>query len=233
LAFDASNGARHVLPADQLPTAGFMGRRKYLKRDMLSHMVLRINSGNLAHLHVPTPLVYRLASLCRRWAPDLQVFIAQVLECSGHLDHFLTQPSALDHHTGPHGLLECAITAAEQAMRPGHKAAQWQPLPRRVDELQQVCAAVAFLFDLGKVYDTRVGADMPRAIDGPPSPISDLQRCWRASWELLAHRHPVLAAWCDQLARETPDPIATVYAARSLTRNAVVAAWRARSTLTD
>ena len=39
-------------------------------------------------------------------------------------------------------------------------------------------------------------------------------------------RHPILAAWFDQLGRETPDPIHSVLSARALVRNAVTASWR-------
>jgi hypothetical protein len=229
LTFDSTNSSRSVVPADQLPTSGFMGRRKYLRRDLLSDVVARMNSGNLAHLQVPTALVYRLACLCKRWAPDLQVFIAQVIEGSGHLDHFLTQPAATDHHAGRHGLLEAAITAAELAMNADHDPRSFQPLPFRVDELQQVCAAAAFLFDIGKVLETRIGPDLPRAEGDDLAPYSDLPRCWRSSWEPLRNRHPVLAAWFDQLGRETSDPIAAVRAGRRLVRNAVSASWRAVS----
>jgi len=228
LAFDSPNSSRHVLPADQLPTSGFMGRRKYLKRDLLSDVVNRMNSGNLSHLQVPTTLVYRLACLCKRWAPDLQVFIAQVLESSGHLDHFLTQPAATDHHTGRHGLFEAAILAAELAMDADHDPRTLKPLPFYVDELQQVCSAAAFLFDIGKVMDGRLGADLPRDEAETLVPYLDLPRAWRSSWEPLANRHPILAAWFDQLGRETPDPIHSVRSARSLVRNAVTAAWRQR-----
>jgi len=226
LAFDSPNSSRNMLPADQLPTSGFMGRRKYLKRDLLSDVVNRMNSGNLAHLQVPTTLVYRLACLCKRWAPDLQVFIAQVLESSGHLDHFLTQPAATDHHIGRHGLFEAALTAAELAMDADHDPRTLKPLPFYVDELQQVCSAAAFLFDIGKVMDGRVSADLPRDDGSTLAPYSDLPRCWRSSWEPLVNRHPILAAWFDQLGRETPDPIHSVRSARALVRNAVTASWR-------
>ena len=231
MTFDSSKTFRNVLPADQLPTSGFMGRRKYLKRDLLSDVVARMNSGNLSHLQVPTSLVYRMACLCKRWAPDLQVFIAQVIEGSGHLDHFLTQPAAADHHTGRFGLLEASITAAELAMDADHDARTMQPLPFRVDELQQVCAAAAFLFDIGKVLQTHLLPDAPRDVDGSLSPFADLPRCWRSSWEPLANRHPILAAWFDQLGRETPDPIASVRTGRNLVRNAVTASWRTPSVL--
>ena len=231
MTFDSSNSSRNVLPADQLPTSGFMGRRKYLKRDLLSDVVMRMNAGNLSHLQVPTSLVYRLACLCKRWAPDLQVFIAQVIEGSGHLDHFLTQPAAADHHQGRFGLLEASITAAELAMDADHDARTLQPLPFRVDELQQVCSAAAFLFDIGKVLQTHLTPDAPRDTAGSLAPYADLPRCWRSSWEPLANRHPILAAWFDQLGRETPDPIASVRTGRSLVRNAVTASWRTASSL--
>lgn len=227
----SNNSSRNVLPADQLPTSGFMGRRKYLKRDLLSDVVMRMNAGNLSHLQIPTSLVYRLACLCKRWAPDLQVFIAQVLEGTGHLDHFLTQAAAADHHAGRFGLLEASIAAAELAMDAGHDARTFQPLPLRVDELQQVCSAAAFLFDIGKVLQTNITPDMPREAEGTLAPYADLPRCWRSSWEPLAHRHPILAAWFDQLGREMPDPIASVRTGRSLVRNAVTASWRTRSSL--
>jgi hypothetical protein len=223
--FDSSNRSRNVFPADQLPVSGFMGRRKYLKRDLLSDMVLRLNSGNLAHLEVPTLLLYRLSCLCKRWAPDLQVFIAQVLDGTGHLDNFLTQAAALDHHQGRFGLLEASIRAAELAMNPHHNAATLAPLPNKVDELQQVCSASAFLFDIGKVFQPNVKPDAPRELESSLAPYSDLPRCWRASWDVLFNRHPILAAWFDQLTRETPDPIASVRAARSLIRNAVISSW--------
>jgi hypothetical protein len=231
--FDSSNRSRNVFPADQLPISGFMGRRKYLKRDLLADMVMRMNAGNLAHLQIPTMLVYRLSSLCKRWAPDLQVFISQVLEGTGHLDHFLTQPAAVDHHWGRFGLLQTSIAAAELAINPYHKAQTLAPLPFKVDELQQVCSATAFLFDIGKVMQPNLGLDGPRELALSVSPYSDLPRSWRASWETLANRHPILAAWFDQLARETPDPIASVRAARSLVRNAVVAAWHQPTSFTD
>lgn len=228
--FESSN-ARNVLPADQLPTSGFMGRRKYLRRDLLSDLVVRMNAGNLSHLQVPTALVYRLACLCKRWAPDLQVFIAQVIEGSGHLDHFLTQPAAADHHNSRFGLLEASITAAELAMNASHDARSLQPLPFRVDELQQVCAAAAFLFDIGKVLQTQLPPDAPRDAGVSLAPFADLTRCWRSSWEPLANRHPILAAWFDQLGRETPDPISSVRTGRTLVRNAVRASWRTPSIL--
>jgi hypothetical protein len=223
--FDSSNRSRNVCPADQLPTSGFMGRRKYLKRDLLSDLVSRLHSGNLAHLQVPPMLLYRLSCLCKRWAPDLQVFMAQVLESTGHLDYFFTQAAALDHHTERFGLLRTSISAAELAMNPRHRAALLEPLPTRVDELQQVCAAVAFLFDMGKVMQPGLLVDSPRELETSLAPYTDLQRCWRSSWEALSIRHPILAAWFDQLGRQTPDPIASVRAARSLVRNAVVSAW--------
>ena len=48
----------------------------------------------------------------------------------------------------------------------------------------------------------------------------------RWQWPRDGHAHPVLAAWFDQLGRETPDPIHSVRSARALVRNAVTAAWR-------
>jgi hypothetical protein len=224
--FDSSSSSRSaLLPADQLPISGFMGRRKYLKRDLLADLVGRINSGNLEHLQVPAMLVYRLSCLCKRWAPDLQAFIAHILESSGHLDHFLTQPAALDHHQNKFGLLESSITAAELAINPGHQASSFEPLPFKVDELQQVCSATAFLFDIGKVFQSQLTADTPRELEFSLNPYADLPRCWRASWEPLSQRHPILAAWFDQLARSVPDPIASVRAGRGLVHNAVMASW--------
>ncbi len=223
--FDSSNRSRNVFPADQLPVSGFMGRRKYLKRDLLSDVVLRINSGNLDHLQIPTLLVYRLSCLCKRWAPDLQVFIAQVLDGTGHIDNFLTQAAALDHHQNRFGLLQASITAAELAMNPNHNTATLTPLPVKVDELQQVCAAAAFLFDIGKVFQPNLDADAPRELELSLAPYADLPRCWRPSWSMLFNRHPILATWFDQLVRETPDPIASVRTARSLIRNAVISSW--------
>jgi hypothetical protein len=221
---DSTHHSRRSMPAAQLPTKGFMGRGRYA-RDLLTDLVSRINSGNLAHLKVPSALVYRWAVLCSRWSPDLQMFVAQVLERTSNIDHFLTQPAALDHHHHTHGLLEAAITAAELALNADHDNRSFQPLPRKIDELQQVCSAVAFLFDIGKVFDSNVGKDKPRATRGALLPYSDLSRCWRTSWDALAQRNALLAEWVYQIARETADPSAAVRAARSLTHHAVKAAW--------
>ncbi len=221
---DSTHHSRRSLPAAQLPTKGFMGRGRYA-RDLLTDLIGRINSGNLAHLNVPSGLVYRWAVLCSRWSPDLQMFVAQVLERTHNIDHFLTQPAASDHHNHPHGLLEASITAAELALNADHHVSSFEPLPRKVDELQQVCSAVAFLFDIGKVFDARTGKDKPRATRQALAPYADLSRCWRTSWESLAQRNGLLSEWVYQIARETADPSAAVRAARNLTHQAVKAAW--------
>lgn len=212
------------MPADQLPTKNFMGRGRYA-RDLLTDLIARVNGGNLAHLNVPATLVYRWAALCRRWSPDLQMFVAQSLERTYNVDHFLTQPAALDHHHHTHGLLESAITAAELALNADHRTGSFQPLPNRVDDLQQVCSAVAFLFDLGKAYDARVVKDRARASRQTLAPYTDLSRCWRTSWESLSKRNTLLAEWVYQIARDTADPSAAVRAARALTHQAVKASW--------
>lgn len=221
---DSTDRFRRSLPAAQLPTKGFMGRGRYA-RDLLTDLISRVNAGNLAHLRVPSPLVYRWAVLCSRWSPDLQMFVAQALERTHNLDHFLTQPAASDHHNHPHGLLEASITAAELALDADHDSHAFEPLPRRVDELQQVCSAVAFLFDMGKVYTARTGKDRPRATRPALVPYADLSRCWRTSWDSLAQRNPLLAEWIYQISRETADPSAAVMSARSVTHHAVKAAW--------
>ncbi len=222
---DSTHHSRRSMPADQLPTRNFMGRGRYA-RDLLTDLISRVNSGSLAHLNVPAALVYRWAVLCKRWSPDLQMFVAQALERTYNVDHFLTQPAALDHHTHTHGLLEASLTAAELALNAEHAAGSYEPLPGRVDDLQQVCSAVAFLFDLGKVFDSQLSKDKPRAKRAALTPYSDLPRCWRTSWDSLAKRNALLAEWVYQIARETADPSAAVRAARSLTHQAVKASWR-------
>src|SRR6185295_14729285 len=147
---DSIDRSWRALPAVRLPLSGFMEERGQGVDNLLATLVRRITGGNLAYLGVPADLVYRLACLCSRWSPDLQEFIAQVLERSGNLDHFLTQPAAADHHGEMYGLLEASVTAAEFAMNADHDARSRKPLPVEVSELQQVCAAAAFLFDLGK-----------------------------------------------------------------------------------
>ena len=220
-----------ALPAVRLPLSGFLEERGQGGDNLLSTLIRRMNSGNLAYLGVPSDLVYRLACLCGRWSPDLQEFIAQVLERTGNLDHFLTQPAATDHHGGIYGLLESSVTAAEFAMNADHDARSRKPLPPEISELQQVCAAVAFLFDLGKVYSEHAGQDLPRSTRRQLHPHSDLSRCWRSSWTTLARRNPILAAWLDQVASRRSGATAAVRAARSLTHNAVRASWRSASQL--
>jgi len=221
------------MPAELLPVSGFIVPPAKAAEDFPLHdLILRINAGSLSYLRVPSTLVYRWGSLCRRWAPDLQVFVAQALRHTGNLDHFLVQPAAVDHHSGSYGLLETSIAAAELAMDAGHEPNSFRPLPAQVDELQQVCAAAAFLFDLGKVFDPTVADDSPRATRVVLTPYADLSRCWRSSWKALYARNPVIAAWLYHLARAKPSRAAAVRAARSLTHNAVKAAWRTPSSAT-
>ena len=225
---------RGVMPAQLLPVSDFIAppRPHRTSEDHeLIELIMRINAGSLAYLRVPASLIYRLAGLCRRWSPDLQTFVAQALRHTGNVDNFLVQPAAADHHTGPHGLLETCITAAELVLDPRHDAHTLQPLPDEIDDMEQVCSVAAFLFDLGKVYQAVPGGDLPRTVGATLRPHSDLSRCWRSSWKALAHRNPVLAAWLHHLGRAAPSKAAPVEIARRLTRNAVKAAWRSPSTL--
>ena len=226
--------SRGVMPAQLLPISDFIAPpRPHRTTDdhELIELIMRINAGSLAYLRVPASLVYRLAGLCRRWSPDLQTFVAQALRHTGHVDNFLVQPAAADHHAAPHGLLEASITAAEFVIDPQHDARTLEPLPSDIDDMEQVCSVAAFLFDLGKVYDAVPGVDLPRSKTATLRPHTDLSRCWRSSWKALAHRNPVIAAWLHHLGRTAPSKAAPVEIARRLTRNAVKAAWGAPSTL--
>jgi len=223
--------SRGVMPAQLLPVSGFLVPPPKAQEDhALQELIMRINGGSLAYLRVPTSLVYRWAALCGRWAPDLQVFVAQALRHTGNLDNFLVQPAALDHHTGHHGLLECSIAAAELALNPQHDGAGLQPLPSEIDELEQVCSVAAFLFDLGKVFDPLPAEDTRRGAKPVLTPYTDLSRCWRSSWKALAGRNTVLAAWMYHVGRDTGSKAVAVEIARRLTHNAVKAAWRLPST---
>jgi len=220
------------MPAQLLPVSGFVVSSTKLPEDhALQELIMRVNAGSLAYLRVPASLVYRWAGLCRRWSPDIRTFVSQVLRHTGNLDNFLVQPAALDHHHGPHGLLEASITAAELVMSPRHDPRCLQPLPAEVDDIEQVCSAAAFLFDIGKVFDPMPSADTPRADEPSLLPHSDLSRCWRSSWKALVNRNPVVASWMHHLGRATPSNAVAVEMARRLTRNAVKAAWREQSSL--
>lgn len=221
-----------VIPAELLPVSGFIPRRRASEEDNPLHeLILRVNAGNLSYLGVPSSLVYRWACLCGRWAPDLQTFIAQVLRHTGNLDHFLVQPAALDHHSGDHGLLETSITAAEFAMSVDHDAKSLQPLPPQVDELHQVCSAMAFLFDIGKVFHPTLRADAPRGERPTLAPFADLSRCWRSDWKALYGRNPVLAGWMHHLGRHDRGRATPVRVTRSLAHNAIRAAWNTPSSI--
>ncbi len=100
-----------------------------------------------------------------------------------------------------------------------------EPLPRRIPELQQVCAATAFLFDLGKLYKPQLEADGVRSLETELRPYADLTRCWRPSWEHMARRNPALAGWLYQLACDAPAPIRAVASSRRLVRYAVISSW--------
>ena len=220
------------MPAELLPVSGFVvAPTKVADDNALQDLIMRINGGSLAYLRVPASLVYRWAGLCGRWAPDLRTFVAQVLRHTGNLDNFLVQAAAVDHHSGPHGLLEASIAAAELVLSPRHDPASLQPLPSEVDDLEQVCSAAAFLFDIGKVFDPLPSEDGLRADDPVLTPYSDLSRCWRSSWKALSGRNPVLAAWMFHVGRDAPSKVISVEIARRLTHNAVKAAWRTASTL--
>jgi hypothetical protein len=220
------------MPAELLPISGFIvPPAKGTDDHALQDLIMRVNAGSLAYLRVPAGLVYRWAALCRRWSPDLQTFVAQALRHTGNLDNFLVQPAALDHHGGAHGLLEACITAAELAMNPCHVPGSFEPLPPLLDELEQVCSAVAFLFDIGKVFDPHPSDDTLRSDNPVLSPYSDLSRCWRSSWKSLAGRNPVLAAWMYHVGRAAPSRAMPVEIARRLTHNAVRAAWRSRGSI--
>ncbi|HEV7913102.1 MAG TPA: hypothetical protein VGP22_05010, partial [Albitalea sp.] len=225
--------SRSVMPAEPLPLSGFMvAPGKRMPDDhVLQELIMRINAGSLAYLRVPSSLVYRWAGLCGRWSPDLQTFVAQVLRHTGNLDNFLVQAAAVDHHHGPHGLLEASITAAELVLNPRHNPRSLQPLPTDVDDIEQVCSAAAFVFDIGKVFDPLPSQDAPRGRHSVLRPYSDLSRCWRSSWKALANRNPVLAAWMYHVGRAAPSKASTVETARRLTRNAVKASWKVQSTL--
>lgn len=226
--------SRSLMPAQLLPISDFIAppRAKHARDEQeLPELIMRINAGSLAYLRVPASLVYRLAGLSRRWSPDLQTFVAQALRHTGNVDNFLVQAAAVDHHAGPHGLLETSIAAAELVLDPRHDARNLQPLPDDIDDMEQVCSVAAFLFDLGKVYESLPGADLRRSGAATLRPYSDLSRCWRSSWKALANRNPVLAAWLHYLGRPAASKAAPVEIARRLTRNAVKAAWRTPSTL--
>lgn len=228
-AYDLSRG---VMPAELLPLCGFIAPPKKGQDDQaLQELIMRVNAGSLAYLRVPPALVYRWAALCGRWAPDLQTFVAQALRHTGNLDNFLVQPAAVDHHSGPYGLLEASITAAELAMNPCHLPGSFEPLPLVLDELEQLCSAVAFVFDLGKVFDPMPSDDSLRAYEPMLAPYADLSRCWRSSWKALAGRNPVLAAWMHHVGRDGPSRSEPVEIARRLVHNAVKASWRASSCL--
>ena len=225
--------SRGVMPAELLPISGFITPPPKGGDDhALQELIMRVNAGSLAYLRVPSSLVYRWAALCGRWSPDLQTFVAQALRHTGNLDNFLVQPAAVDHHNGAYGLLESSITAAELAMNPCHEPGSFEPLPPRIDELEQVCSAAAFLFDLGKVFDPYPSADLLRSHEPNLAPYSDLARCWRSSWKALAGRNPVLAAWMFHVGRAVPSRAMPVEIARRLTHNAVKAAWRTPTALT-
>jgi len=197
----------------------------------LEELIMRVNAGSLAYLRVPSSLVYRWAGLCSRWSPDLRTFVAQVLRHTGNLDNFLVQPAATDHHRGAHGLLEASIAAAELVMDPQHDARSLQPLPYEIDDVEQVCSAAAFLFDIGKVFDPMPLEDELRTYGGSLTPYSDLSRCWRSSWKALVNRNPVVAAWMHHLGRAAPSKAPMVEIARQLTRNAVKASWGLNTTV--
>jgi hypothetical protein len=220
------------MPAEMLPISGFIVAPKKGQEDhSLQELVMRVNAGSLAYLHVPSPLVYRWAALCGRWAPDLQTFVAQALRHTGNVDNFLVQAAAVDHHSGAYGLLEASITAAELAMNPCHVPGSFEPLPPQLDELEQLCSVAAFLFDLGKVFDPMPSDDTLRTFDPVLTPYADLSRCWRSSWKALGGRNPVLAAWLYHVGRDTISRCETVEIARRLVHNAVKAAWRTPSSL--
>ena len=224
--------SRGVMPAELLPVSGFIVPPKKGQDDhALQELIMRINAGSLAYLHVPSSLVYRWAALCGRWAPDLQTFVAQALRHTGNLDNFLVQPAAVDHHSGAYGLLEASITAAELAMNPCHLPGSFEPLPPLLDELEQLCSAAAFLFDLGKVFDPMPCDDSLRVDETVLTPYSDLSRCWRSSWKALSGRNPVLAAWMHHVGGDKPSRSESVEVARRLVHNAVRASWRAPSAL--
>jgi len=224
--------SRGVMPAQLLPVSGFIApARKAGDDHALEELIMRVNAGSLAYLRVPSSLVYRWAGLCSRWSPDLRTFVAQVLRHTGNLDNFLVQAAASDHHQGPHGLLEASLCAAELVLNPRHDARSLQPLPAEIDDLEQVCSAAAFLFDIGKVFHPMPCDDVLRTVGGPLTPFSDLSRCWRSSWKALVNRNPVAAAWMHYLGRTVPSKAPTVEIARQLTRNAVKASWRLPSTL--
>ena len=224
--------SRGVMPAQLLPLCGFIVPPKKGQDDhALQELILRVNAGSLSYLQVPPALTYRWAALCGRWACDLQTFVAQALRHTGNLDNFLVQPAAVDNHTGAYGLLECSITAAELAMNPCHLPGSFEPLPPELDELEQLCSAAAFLFDLGKVFDPVASDDSLRATRPILQPYSDLSRCWRSSWKALNGRNPVLAAWMYHVGRSAPSRAEPVEIARRLVHNAIKAAWRARSSL--
>jgi hypothetical protein len=220
------------MPAELLPVSGFIVPPKKGQDDhALQELIMRINAGSLSFLRVPSGLVYRWAALCGRWAPDLQTFVAQALRHTGNLDNFLVQPAALDHHSTSYGLLEASISAAELAMNPCHTPGSFEPLPPELDELEQLCSAAAFLFDLGKVFDPMPCDDAPRADDPLLTPYTDLSRCWRSSWKALSGRNPVLAAWMHHVGCDAASQSESVEVARRLVRNAVKASWRAPSSL--
>jgi hypothetical protein len=81
------------------------------------------------------------------------------------------------------------------------------------------------------VFDPLPSEDGPRNAEAFLTPYSDLSRGWRSSWKALANRNPVVAAWLHHLGRTAPCKAVAVEMARHLTRNAVKASWRMRSTL--
>src|SRR5438105_8848050 len=175
------------MPAQLLPVSGFIvgAGRRVPDDPALQELIMRINAGSLAYLRVPAPLVYRWASLCSRWSSDLQTFVAHVLRHTGNLDNFLVQSAAVDHHHGPHGLLEASISAAELVMNPRHDPRTLQPLPSEIDDLEQVCSVAAFLFDIGKVFDPLPSEDALRGLGHGLTPYSDPSRSWRSSWQAV------------------------------------------------
>src|SRR5262249_39619631 len=128
------------------------------------------------------------------------------------------------------GLLEASIAAAELVLNPRHDARALQPLPAEIDDLEQVCSAAAFLFDIGKVFDPMPSEDALRTYGGALIPYSDLSRCWRSSWKALPNANPVLAAGSHHRARAPGTKAPAGELARRLPRNAVKASWRLKTT---
>lgn len=222
---DQLEKASGLLPAELLPSSGFLSEASPYPSEPLQDLILRVNAGSRSRMGVPSDLVWRWAALAGRLAPELQTFIAQVLRGTGNLDHFLVRPAALDHHAYDHGLLEASILAAELALNADHRPERWDILPREVDDLEQVCATVAFLFDIGKVFEPALGFDRPRLAARTLPPYADLPRCWREAWRDLHHRNPVLAAWLHHVGRASARTTSAVRATQHLVRTAVGAAW--------